>query len=618
MMKEITPLAVAFTVLAGLVAWREATRGTTRSLSDEAALAPLAVREFKPDDAMKIEVTAPGGTAPAYTLARQDKAWRVVSDFTAPASGASITKLLDLVAKAEGEFRSDDESALAQFDLTPARCVGLRVLDKDGKDLAHLAVGRSSGARGAFVRNLADGADSSKAFSLTADLRGALGLGRTSVGEKDPDKPQAGFFHEKEFPQFKLEKANRVEFASPGRRVVFAKTKKGEKDAEAAWTLAEGGLDVPVKKDGIERAIASLGGGIHPMALVDPAKKKELGFDAPAYRIAVTSEDGTTRTAVGTSDKECEHWYVRLDVQQDPDVVYEASDYEFHQMFPSGAALFDLPKIDAQKSPPTRVVVEHTGRDPIEITRKGTKPADDWTLVSPAWPLAARQQTLRGLGQAVTSVHFTDYVDPPADPGAPETTIRFGATGAPDDAARTLAIFGKAPSGKDRLVAFGSPARWFVIAENTLDRFVPEPLSLVEPKVLFGWQRDEITAVKIGPTKISAIVRDGEGWVFEERREKTPLDTKLVEAWLDRLLKVSVTGALPGRTDFEYQPLTIERRDGAPIEVGVSVTSDGKRVVVLGAQIFTVDDKDDLLPDRAALTAKTPEPPKPEGETPPK
>lgn len=618
-MKEITPLAVAFAVLAGLVAWREATRGTTRTLSEEAALTPLAVREFKPDDATKIEVTAPGASAPAYTLTRQDKSWRVVSDFTAPASGANITKLLDLVAKAEGEFRSDDKSALEQFDLSPSKSVGLRVLDKDGKDLAHLAVGRTSGSRGAFVRNLAAGADESKAYSLTADLRGALGLSRTSVGDKEPDKPQAGFFHEKEFPQFKLEKANRVEFASPGRRVVFAKAKKDAKDEGAAWTLAEGGLDVPVKKDGIDRAITSLGGGIHPMALVDPAKKKELGFEAPAYRIAVTSEDGTTRTAVGTSDKECEHWYVRLDVQQDPDVVYEASDYEFHQMFPAGAAIFDLPKIDLQKSPPTRVVVEHTGRDTIEITRKGTKPADDWTLVSPAWPLSPRQQSLRGLGQAVTTVHFTDYVDPPADAGAPETTIRFGAVGAPDDPSRTLAIFGKAPSGKDRLVAFGSPARWFVVAENTLDRLVPEPLSLVEPKVLQGWQRDEITAVRVGSDKALAIVRDGEGWAIEESGAKTPADAKAVEAWIDRLLKVSVTGALSsGLTDFKSVPMTVERKDGAPIEVGVSVTSDGKRVVVLGAQIFTVDDKDDLLPDRAALAAKPAETPKPEGETPPK
>jgi hypothetical protein len=619
LMKEITPLAVAFTVLAGLVAWRETTRGTTRTLSDEAALTPLAVREFTEGDAMRIELTAPGASAPAYTLTRQDKSWRVVSDFTAPASGANITKLLDMLAKAEGEFRSDDKAALEQFDLSPAKAVGLRVLDKDGKDLAHVAVGRSSGARGAFVKNLAEGADESRAFSLTADLRGALGLSRTSAGDREPDKPQAGFFHEKEFPQFKLEKANRVEFVAPGRSVVFEKSKKGPKDADASWKLALGGLDAPVKQDGIERAIASLGGGIHPMALVDPAKKKELGFDTPGYRIAVTSEDGTTRAAVGTSDAECEHWYVRLDATQDPDVLFEASEYEFHQMFPAGAATFDLPKLDVQKSPPTRVVVEHTGRDSVEITRRGTKPADDWTLVSPAWPLTARQQALRGLGQAVTTVHFTDYIDPPATSDAPEATIRFGATGVPDDPSRSLAVFGKAPGGKDRLVTFGSPARWFVIAENTLDRLVPEPLSLVEPKVLHGWQRDEITAVRVGTDKVFAIVRDGEGWALDDTGTKTPADTKSVEAWLDRLLSVSVTGALPGLlADFEFQPMTIERGDGAPIEVGVSVTSDGKRVVVLGAQIFTVDDKDDLEPDRAALAVKTAEPTKQDGETPPK
>jgi len=42
------------------------------------------------------------------------------------------------------------------FDLTPARSVGVRVLDKDGAELVHLALGASSMSHGAFVRNLAD------------------------------------------------------------------------------------------------------------------------------------------------------------------------------------------------------------------------------------------------------------------------------------------------------------------------------------------------------------------------------------------------------------------------------------------------------------------------------
>jgi hypothetical protein len=125
--------------------------------------------------------------------------------------------------------------------------------------------------------------------------------------------------------------------------------------------------------------------------------------------------------------------------------------------------------------------------------------------------------------------------------------------------------------------------------------------------VLHDWRRDEVTAVRIGPDKALAIVKDGDGWAIEKGGERTKAAKAAVEAWLDRLLKVSVTGVLTGDADFESTPLTVEREGGDPVTFGVSVTGDGKRVVVLGgATIATVDDKDELLPDVAAMT----EPPK--------
>lgn len=600
-MKELAPLAVAFTVLAALVAWREATSGSSRGLAEEAGLKPLQVREFTPDDAVKIEVAAPGATAPAYTLEKKDKSWRVTSSFVAPASGGNVTKLLDALAKAEGEFRSDDKAALEQFDLTPLRSVGVRVLDKDGKDLVHLAIGRTSGQHGAFVRNLSEN-DDPRAYSLTADVRALLGLQRTSAGEREADKPDAGYFHDKEFPQLKLTAAKHVEFVAPGRSVAFDLSKKDEKDKTGEWNVAKGGPDAPMKKAGLDQALATLGGGLHPTALVDPAKKKELGFEAPEYRIAVTSDDGTTRAAVGTTDAASEHFYVRLDVAQDPDVVYEAGEYEFHQLFPQGMVLFDLPKLDVPKEGPTRLVVEKKDRDVIAMTRKGTKPTFDWTLVAPAWPLDAKQTSLRGLAGSLNAVRVLDYVDDPQMADA-DVTVRFGAAGAPDDQLSVFAIGDKSPTGKERLAILpGRPGHVFVVGENVLDRLAPEPLSLFEPKVLHGWTKDDVTAIRGAGI---AVVRDGEGWSIEDAAgAKTKASAAAVEKLLDRWLAVGVTGKLSGLADFKSIPVSIERRDGEPLTVGVSATKDGKRVVVLGAEIFTVDDKDDLVPDRASLEEK--------------
>jgi hypothetical protein len=609
--KELAPLAVAFTVLAALVAWHEVTSGSSRGLVEEAGLKPLAVREFTPDDAVKIEVAAPGATAPAYTLEKKDKSWRVTSTFVAPASGGNVTKLLDALAKAEGEFRSDDKAALEQFDLTPAKAVGVRVLDKDGKDLVHLAVGRTSGQHGAFVRNLAEN-DDPRAYALTSDVRGLLGLSRTSTGEREADKPDAGYFHEKEFPQFKLT-AKHVDLVSPGHSVAFDLVKKDEKDKTGEWKVVKGGPDAQagpagpgatVKKDGLERAVTTLGGGLHPTALVDPAKKSELGFDAPKYRIAVTSEDGTTRAAVGTTDAASEHYYVRLDVAQDPDVVYEANEYEFHQLFPQGQVLFDLPKLDVPKDGPTRLVVDKKGRDPIEMTRKGTKPTFDWTLVSPAWPLEAKQTSLRGLASSLNAIRVLDYVDDP-QLGDAEITVRFGAAGAPDDQLATLATGGKAPAGKERLATLpGKPGRVYVIGENTLDRLAPEPLSLFETKVLHGWQKDDVTSVHVLDRGGLTLTRDGDDWSFtDEGTAKTAAPKAAVDKCLDRLLAANVSGLLTSvkLADLAVTQVSVERKDGAPVKFGCAVTKDGQHVVVLGDAVFSLESKDDLVPQRESL-----------------
>jgi len=609
--KELVPLSVAFVVLGALVAVREMSHGASRGIVEEAALVPLQAREFKPDEVTKIEIAAPGAATPAVTLERKDKSWRAISAFTAPASGAVVGKLVEMLAKAEGEFRTDDESVLEQFDLTPARAVDVQLLDKDGKALVHVAVGKSSGQRGAFVRNLLPGGDASKAYALVDDLRGALGLRPTSTGSQEPEKPEANHFHEKEFPQLSTAKAKHAEFVAPGRTVAFDKVKKNEKD-DGAWKVASGGPGAPEKGEGIEAALAKLGGQLHPTTLVDPAKRKELGLETPAYRIAVTSEDGATRAAVGAPDAANEHFYVRLDVQQDPDVVYDVSEYEFRQMFPQGSTLFDLPKLDVPKEGPTRIVIERPGRDTVDLSRKGTRPANDWTLASPAWPLAAKQTALRGISSALTTLRVTDYVDAPPPETPAEIVVRYGAASSPPADLKALSVYGTAPAGKDRLASLGGGTKQFVIQEGAIARLAPDALALFEPKVLHDWRRDDVTAVRIGPDKALALVKDGDDWTIEKGGEKSKASRAAVEAWLDRVLKVSVTGVLSGRTDFESTPVTVERKDGDPVTFGVSVTGDGKRVVVLGATILTVDDKDELLPDTASMAEKKPVPPKDE------
>jgi uncharacterized protein DUF4340 len=599
--RRLTPLMVAFAVLLVLVAWREATRGSTRSLVEEAGLRPLAVEPFKADDVEKIEVTAPGGDKPLYTLEKENGAWRAVGAFRAPASSAAATKLVDVLSKAQGEFRSDDRAALEEFDLTHEREVGVNVIGKGGKTLAHVGVGASSMSRGAFVRNLAS--DDTKALAVADDLRGALGLART-YGKHEPAKPDVGHFHEKEFPQSPIAKPKQAEFVAPGRTVVFTLERKDEKDAAGEWKLAKGGPDAPLKKDGIVTAMNSLTGQFHPTGLVDPAKKAELGFDAPKYRTSFTGEDGVEHVVLGATDAAAEHWYVRIEAKQEPEVLYEASESDFHRLFPTGSSLLELPKPEPGKDGPTRLVVEKKDRPTIEITRKGTKPTDDWTLVAPKWPLEPRQNSLRSLGSSLPSVRISDYVDDQQMAEA-DTTVRFGSAGTPDAELAVLRFGAKASAGKDRLATLSSkPGHVYVAAENSIDRVAPEPLTLFETKILHEWRKDEVTAVR---TKEWALVKDDAGWSIQEGDKKTAADTAAVEKWLDRVLAMNVTGIPTEPTDFKAVPVTLERKDGAPYEIALSKTKDGRPAAVLaGGFLVTLEGEPDLVPDRTSFEKKSP------------
>src|SRR5262249_27250636 len=153
---------------------------------------------------------------------------------------------------------------------------------------------------------------------------------------------------------------------------------------------------------------------------------------------------------------------VRLDVQQDPEVLYDVSEFEFRQMFPPGATLFDLPKLDVPKEGPTRIVVVRQGGERISMSRKGTRPANDWTLESPGWPLAQKQTGLRGISSALTTLRVTDYVDGPVPQTPAEIMVSYGSATTLDGDLKALLVFGTAPAGKDRLVSFGDGAHLFV------------------------------------------------------------------------------------------------------------------------------------------------------------
>jgi hypothetical protein len=295
---------------------------------------------------------------------------------------------------------------------------------------------------------------------------------------------------------------------------------------------------------------------------------------------------------------------LRLDSKQDPDIVYELTQWEFQRLFPAGSGLFKMESVPVKDEQLQRVVVEQTGEkrgEPavprIEVVRDGTKPSDDWRVVAPAWPLTARQQAIRGMTSLTKNVQPIDWVDA-AELGPVEAVIRIGPKDAADDAMTTIEIGGKAPQGKDRLARLPGQQGVRVIADSTVERLVVTPLSLFEPKLLHGWKADDVKSVKVEKLADGSsyvLERDGTTWKMVRGEEKKDADSQKVRDWLEKPFAAEVKEALAAPIT-PVTRITFERESGTPLVVSFAAPADGKTDIEIAGVAFRIE-RADLVPD---------------------
>lgn len=614
-MKRLIPVAVLFAVLAALVAAREVRRGSLDAGGVPAGeFVPLAATKFEAKNAEKIEVTAPGGSEPAFVLERDGGSWVMTKPFRAPAHQNHANELCDALATGDAEPRADDAGTLRDTDLTPERASAVRVTDAAGKVLAHVAIGRSTDPRGAFLRFLGDPADQ-RCFATTARLREALGLGRTWSQDAAPETPGAAHFRDRDFPLVKTDTAKRVEIAIPGRRVVFEKS--GD-----AWIVAEGGPGFGIAKNAVENVLRKLGPDFKAKDLADPSDLGKLGLADPRWILAVTLEDGTVQRVFGGADVAAGRYHLRLDQtagDAEPAAIYEANAWDFQAVFPAGSSLFTFPACEIENESLLQVAVEkaaQAGRPAtrIRIARTGTQPADEWKVAEPDLPLAPKNASLQSLASAVRSVRATDWVDA-ADLGAAELTVRLGRESDLADDEKAIVIGGKTPWGKDRLCVLpNTPGKVLVIADSTADRIDVAPTSLFEPKVLHAWSEPDVKAVRVaGASGAWSVERGDKGWTLVRGEERTDASATAVRAWIAALLALETreAEAAPAESDATIE---VEKADGTKRVLALGPAKDGKRGVTVGSLSFSTD-RTDLLPAAESLAA--PPPKAPEAPAPP-
>ena len=597
-MKQIIVLAVIFVALLAAVVVKETSRPDAGSLRDQVSLQRLGPAAFTPEEVTAIEIAGPGGADP-FTVTRTGDVWVVDGAFRAPAAAGIADRLVEAVAESRGELRLDDSSALAKFDLTPERASTVTLRNAAGSVLAQFALGRSSGTQGAFVRPTFDGVRDG-AYAVSQDLRAALGLSQTQPGAADPEAPAAAHFHDIHMPNLALDDTTRVEILSPNWTVAFEK-------AGVEWAAVEGAPSVPMRPSGIRQLVSTLGGAFTAKSLVNPAEREALGLNAPLYRVTAVLADGTRRSAIGAADRAGKRFFVRLDVEQDPDVVYECQQYAWEQLFPPGSQLFEFPSLGVANKGLGQVRVEKAP-ETFAMTRAGGDPSVAWQVVEPGWGLVPAETPIRNYVTLLSGVRATDWYGGSA-PFSQEALVRYGAEGTSPDALSELRIGQEAPGGNGRLaILANAPDRIVVLPQATVDRLLPDVLSMFEARPLTGTVPADVTGVKVSFLQgdsadplLFELTRDEAGeWTVRHGAEASPGDRNAIASWLDDLIRVE----LDARSDYtgpaRYE---IEVRRGERVTtMGFGPVDDGDQSVLLGGAGFVTSATIEI-PDAGTLVA---------------
>ncbi|MCP4292966.1 MAG: DUF4340 domain-containing protein [bacterium] len=147
--KNLIILAAVLLVLAGVSFMQKSQHEKTTS---QAATAVLLEGSLSLDNLTEISLGL-GSETDAVVLTKSNDGWVVKSYFNAKANEQRIQSLLQPFSNLSGEFRSDNESVLADYSLTTKQAITIRALDTSGQEAFALNLGTSpEGFQGQFMR----------------------------------------------------------------------------------------------------------------------------------------------------------------------------------------------------------------------------------------------------------------------------------------------------------------------------------------------------------------------------------------------------------------------------------------------------------------------------------
>lgn len=289
--KQLLILAAIFVVLAIVILLFENPFGQSEYEKKVETATPL-FPNFNEEQVMKIEITATDETT---TLSKQNDSWVVASMDNYPADGEGVTELLSKVTEFKNTQRvSNNPEKQAEFEVDSTG-VEAKLIDANGKVLAHLFVGKTTpGFLSSYVRP----ADSNDVYIAQGYLQSVFDKGTRTWKDRTIFSFNKGI-------------VTQLNIISPEETVEL------RLDAEGAWQMIK-----PVAAAAKATEVDALLTAFSELDTDDFAEARdaltEYELDAPQSTISAVLNDGTTATLHVGKEEEGK-LYVKRD---DKDTVF--------------------------------------------------------------------------------------------------------------------------------------------------------------------------------------------------------------------------------------------------------------------------------------------------------
>ena len=289
--KQLLILGAIFVVLAIVILLFENPFGQSEYEKKVETATPL-FPNFNEEQVMKIEITATDETT---TLSKQNDSWVVASMDNYPADGEGVTELLSKVTEFKNTQRvSNNPEKQAEFEVDSTG-VEAKLIDANGKMLAHLFVGKTTpGFLSSYVRP----ADSNDVYIAQGYLQSVFDKGTRT-------------WKDRTIFSFNKGMVTQLNIISP------EETLELRLDAEGAWQMIK-----PVAAATKATEVDALLTAFSELDTDDFAEARdaltEYELDAPQSTISAILNDGTTATLHVGKEEEGK-LYVKRD---DKDTVF--------------------------------------------------------------------------------------------------------------------------------------------------------------------------------------------------------------------------------------------------------------------------------------------------------